>query len=285
MQTPPTAATTSSAPNEPYLSLILPAYNEAKRIAQTVGEAVGYFQSRQFAYEIIVAADGDDGTREIVAAMGKANPAIKVMGSAARGGKGLGIRRAVGVATGRFIGFSDADNKTPIEEFDKFEPFLRAGVDVVIGSRARGKALIEKRQPLHRRLGSKAFAVIMQALVGLRGISDSQCGFKFFQAPVARHLFERQRIDGYMFDVEILFLSLKARYRIEQVPVRWRDDADSRFNLISGSIRDMHELLSIRLAASRGHYDQPRRAHPPGVRIENSALACTNAIDDLPRPR
>ena len=261
-------------PAQPYISLIFPAYNEVRRIAETVGKAVQYFQARGFCCEIIVAADGDDGTREVVAEMGRSNPAISVIGSTRRAGKGFGIRQAVLRARGEVIGFSDADDKTPIEEFDKFDPFLRRRVDVVIGSRGHAQARIERPQPLHRRVGAKAFAVIMQSIVGLRGIKDSQCGFKFFQAPVARYLFERQRIDGYMFDVEILSIAIRAGFKIEQVPVRWRDDNDSRFHVISGGIRDMRELLAIRLMTWRGVYDVPRAAAASAPeRVASTGLA------------
>jgi glycosyltransferase involved in cell wall biosynthesis len=252
----------STAPQNPdlapYISLIFPAYNEAQRIAGTVREAISYFETRGYRYEIIVAADGNDGTREIVTVITSGNPAVKVIGSPDRGGKGLGIRKAVFMARGQIIGFSDADNKTPISEFDKLDAALRQGADLAIGSRALPETVIERRQPLIRRLGSKAFAVIMQSLVGLRGIVDSQCGFKFFRADVARYLFGRQRIDGYMFDVEILVIALRANFKIAQVPVRWRDDNDSRFHIISGGLRDMRELLAIRWMALRGLYDRSR---------------------------
>src|SRR5687767_7693574 len=118
----------------PFVTLIFPAYNEARRIAGTVGEAIKYFEDRGDAYEIIVAADGDDGTREIVAGIARENPAVKVIGSANRGGKGLGIRNAIFMARGQIIGFSDADNKTPISEFDKLDAALRDGADMAIGS-------------------------------------------------------------------------------------------------------------------------------------------------------
>jgi len=242
----------------PYITLIFPAYNESKRIGHTVREAIQYFEKRGYSYEIIVAADGDDGTREIVREMGRENPAVQVIGSARRGGKGLGIRTAVFMARGQIIGFSDADNKTPISEFAKLDAALHAGADMAIGSRGLPETVIERAQPLIRRLGSKAFAVVMQMIVGLSGITDSQCGFKFFRADVARYLFKRQRIDGYMFDVEILAIALRAKFSIAQVPVRWRDDQDSRFHIISGGLRDLRELVAIRLMAWRGLYDRPR---------------------------
>jgi dolichyl-phosphate beta-glucosyltransferase len=244
--------------SQPYITLIFPAYNESKRIAGTVREAIQYFKDHGHSYEIIVAADGDDGTREIVREIGRENPAVKVIGSARRGGKGLGIRTAVFMARGQTIGFSDADNKTPISEFSKLDAALRAGADMAIGSRGLPETVIECPQPLIRRVGSKVFAVVMKLIVGLRGITDSQCGFKFFQADVARYLFERQRIDGYMFDVEILAIAMRAKFSVAQVPVRWRDDKDSRFHIISGGLRDMRELIAIRLMALRGLYNRPR---------------------------
>ena len=97
----------------------------------------------------------------------------------------------------------------------------------------------------------------MRLIVGLTKIKDTQCGFKFFQAEIARHLFERQRIDGYMFDVEILYLASRAGFRIEQLPVRWRDDNDSRFRIVSGGWRVLRELITIRLIGLLGVYDQP----------------------------
>ena len=111
---------------------------------------------------------------------------------------------------------------------------LAQGVEAAIGTR-RGGATIEKAQPLYRRLGSKGFLFFMQTVVGLPGINDTQCGFKFFQRDAAKELFRRQKVDAYMFDVEILAIARRLGYRIEQVPVRWRDDADSRLDLVAAT--------------------------------------------------
>ena len=234
--------------NNPHISLILPAYNEVSSIGRTIEDATSYFRQRNISYEIIVSADGDDGTRELVAEMAMSNPALKVTGNRERCGKGCGIRRAMAMARGEIIGFADADNKTPIEEFDKIESVIRSGCDVVIGSRALSGSSIAQFQPLYRRLGSKCFRFFVHALVGLRDIVDTQCGFKFFQRHVAIDLFGRQIIDGYMFDVEVLYLAHLAGYRIAQVPVRWRDDGDSRLQLVSGNIRNGLDILRIRFA-------------------------------------
>src|SRR3954447_12651682 len=228
----------------PDISLILPAYNEARVIPVTVGEAVRYFSGRGLTYEIIVAADGSDGTREIVREMARDNPALRAIGSTERRGKGLAIREGVARATGAIIGYADADNKVPIEEFDKFRPVLAAGVEAAIGTR-RGGATIERPQPLYRRIGSRGFLWFMQTLVGLPGINDTQCGFKFFQAAAAKEIFRRQKVDAYMFDVEILAIARRLGYRIQQVPVRWRDDADSRLDIVSGNIRNLRDIFKI----------------------------------------
>ncbi len=232
--------------DNPYLSLILPAYNEAARIRQTIEQTRVYLERRRIVHEIIVAADGDDGTREVVADMARIDPRLSVLGSLERRGKGRGIRLGVARAVGRIIGFADADFKTPIEEIDKILPWFREGYDIVIGSRGVADSRIETPQPLHRRLGSRAFAAVMHALLGLWHIHDTQCGFKFFRAPVARDLFGRQRIDGYMFDVEILHLAEQSGYHVKEVGVRWRDDGDSRLRLVAGNWRNMLDILRIR---------------------------------------
>lgn len=265
-------------PAVPDLSLILPAFNERARIAATIREAHDYFRSRHLTAQILVAADGTDGTREAAAGLCHEVPLLAVLGSAQRGGKGHGIRQAVRQATGRLIGFADADNKTPITEFDKFLPLLEQGCDAVIGSRGLSESRIERPQRWYRRWGSRGFRVLLSALIGLPDIRDTQCGFKFFQADVARDLFARQRIDGYMFDVEILMLAARAGYRIESVPVRWRDDADSRLELFRGNLRNLLDVLKIRF----GSYPQPLQfrnsaagpgtAHPVASLVQNCAV-------------
>lgn len=233
------------------LTLILPAYNESRSIASTVDQAFAYFQRAGIQTEIIVAADGRDGTREIVNGKTGDHPNLRAIGHEERSGKGRGVREAVALARGRFIGYADADNKVPFSEFDKVHPFLMQGVGVVTGSRALADSSIERRQPWYRQVGSKGFHIFMQAMVGLPGIHDSQCGFKFFQRDAAVELFRLQKIDGYMFDVEILALAHRLGYRIQEVPIRWRDDGDSRLQLLSGNIRNMRDILAIRASLSQ----------------------------------
>lgn len=233
------------------ISLIIPAYNEVKSITETIEEAQIYFVSKELSYEIIISADGNDGTYELVQSMAQIDPHLQVIGNKERGGKGLGIRRAIPLATGRFVGFTDADNKTPISEFDKFLPHLEVGCEVVIGSRGIKGSVIQRRQKWYRRLGSKGFAIFMHFIVGLNGIVDTQCGFKFFQGAIASKLFSQQQIDGYMFDVEILYLARQNNYRIMQIPIAWRDDGDTRLQLLRGNIQNMLDIFRIRFGFVR----------------------------------
>jgi len=228
------------------VSLIVPAFNEVASIGPTLGEALDYFERRGTALEVIIAADGTDGTREACRLMAESRREVQVIGQAERRGKGRGIREAVGMASGDVIGFIDADNKTPITEFDKFAQCLNEGCDVAVGSRTLNGSRIERQQPTYRRLGSRIFGLFMHTCVGLNQIADTQCGFKFFRGDVARELFRLQQIDGYMFDVEILYLADQLGYRVVEVPIRWRDDGDSRLELVSGNLRNLREIVSIR---------------------------------------
>ncbi len=242
----------------PDISLILPAYNEVRTIAGTLRETVEYMERRGRRYEIIVAADGDDGTRETARELAKCNPAILVIGDKGRRGKGRGIREGVAVSRGAIVGFADADNKVPISELDRIEPFLK-DYDLVIGSRAMAASQVERRQPFYREIGGKGFGIFMRLVTGLP-IGDTQCGFKFFRRDVALDLFSRQRIDRYMFDVEVLSLAWRLGYRIREVPIRWRDDADSRLQLLLGNLHNVIDVLKI--AAWHRVLHRPRRAAP-----------------------
>ncbi len=233
------------------ICLILPAYNEARTIASTLEEATAFFRTLGRSYQIIVAADGDDGTRERVREFASTDSAVRAIGQPGRHGKGKGIRDAVRIANAAIIGFADADNKVPIQEFSKLEPFLQNGYDVAIGSRGLERSQIDQSQPWYRRIGSRGFAVFMHTVVGLPDIHDTQCGFKFFHEEIAKDLFSLQQIDGYMFDVEILALAKRRGYRIREVPIRWHDDGDSRLQLFAGNVRNAIDIFKIRASVAQ----------------------------------
>src|SRR5437762_1354528 len=233
----------------PDVSIVVPAYNEVASIGRTLERIQAYLDRGRRPYELIVSADGTDGTRERVAELAANDARVAVIGSAERAGKGRGIRRGVERARGRIVGFVDADGKTPIEEIDKVWPWFDRGYDIVIGSRGLGDSRVEVPAAWYRRWGSRLFGLATHLVIGLWHIRDTQCGFKFFRAAVAKDLFARQRIDSYMFDVEVLSLAERRGYRIKEIGVRWRDDGDSRLRLVSGNWRNAIDLLRIRFGA------------------------------------
>jgi dolichyl-phosphate beta-glucosyltransferase len=228
-----------------YLSVVLPAYNEAGSIRSTL-EAMRSFLDRQaYTYEIIVAADGDDETPTIVTEMARDWPVLKLTAQPGRHGKGHGLRRGMRMVSGEVVGFIDADYKTPIDELDKLLPWLEAGYDLAAGSRALSESRVEVYQPLYRQVGSRLFAIAMHTLVGLHHVRDTQCGFKFFTRACADAIFDRAQIDGYMCDVEILFLAERLGFSVREVGIVWRDDGDSRLELVRGNLRNIVDLLRI----------------------------------------
>lgn len=221
----------------PRLSIILPAFNEERVIVQTLRDLRA---AVPFA-EVIVVADGDDSTRARAASVG----GVRVMGSRTRRGKGLGVGEGILQATGDVVGYIDADGKVPPTEMTKIWPEFERGADMVIGTRRTMDSAVERQPPWFRQVGSHLFHCAMRQLTGLHDISDSQCGFKFFRREVAQALFAQRKIDGYMFDVEILALARQGGWRIHQVPVRWADDGDSRLELWRGNWRNLRDLIRI----------------------------------------
>jgi dolichyl-phosphate beta-glucosyltransferase len=232
--------------NSPYLSLILPAYNEAAAIRRTLTSVRSFLDAQNYAYEVIVAADGDDATPQIVADMARTWANLELSAVRGRHGKGQGVRRGLRLATGDIIGFMDADYKTPIEEIDKVLPWLSKGYQLVAGSRGVVGTQVRRKQPWYRQLGSRLFGFAMHTIVGLNHIRDTQCGFKFFTRAAAEGIFGRARIDGYMCDVEILWLAERLGYRVREVGIVWSDDGDSRLELMRGNLRNGLDLFRIR---------------------------------------
>jgi dolichyl-phosphate beta-glucosyltransferase len=236
---------TDLMPALPRLSLVIPAFNEVATIQRTLRAIRAYLEPRGYAFELIVAADGTDGTREAAAALAGEVP-VAVLGEPRRRGKGRGVREGMLAASGEIVGFLDADYKVAIEELEKVLPWFDRGFDVVIGSRKATGAAMNAKRPWYRTVGSRGFALLMRPLVGLSGIGDTQCGFKFFRAAVARDLFTRQRIDGYMFDVEVLSLAVRSGYKVKEIGVSWQDDGDTRLKLVSGNWKNLKDLFRIR---------------------------------------
>ncbi len=229
------------------ISVIIPAYNEEKRIAFTLEKSIDFLQQRSWQYELLPVDDGSrDATVERIAEVAREFPQVRCVLNGQNRGKGYSIRHGLQEAQGNFIGFMDADYKTDIAALDQAMELLESGACGVIGDRTLGKSEIARERKRYREMGSIVFRRGLQMLMGLRGYDDTQCGFKFFRAEVMRDLFNRQKVEGYMFDVEILLLASKLGYALERIPVKWTFDPDSRFNPVTGMIRNLGELARIR---------------------------------------
>ena len=229
------------------ISVIIPAYNEEKRIAFTLEKSIDFLQQRSWQYELLPVDDGSrDATVERIAEVAREFSQVRCVLNGQNRGKGYSIRHGLQEAQGNFIGFMDADYKTDIAALDHAMELLESGACGVIGDRTLGKSEIARERKMYREMGSIVFRRGLQMLMGLRGYDDTQCGFKFFRAEVMRDLFNRQKVEGYMFDVEILLLASKLGYALERIPVKWTFDPDSRFNPVTGMIRNLGELARIR---------------------------------------
>lgn len=233
--------------NTVFFSIIIPSYNEQDRIAATLERVERYLSALGKPFEIIVVDDGSsDDMLSIVTDMAAASSVIRIISYKPNHGKGYAVRQGVAAARGEYIAFSDADLSAPIEEIDKLFAAMEKGSDIAIGSRAIHGAEIPVHQPLYRELGGKALNLIIRALA-VPGIRDTQCGFKLFRGNVARELFAKCFLDGWGFDVEILFLARKAGYCIAEAPVRWSHSEGSKIHPFSAAIKIIGDLIRVRL--------------------------------------
>jgi dolichyl-phosphate beta-glucosyltransferase len=236
------------------LSLIIPAYNEAGRIGPGLEKAFRYFEGMEYETEILVVDDGstDDTIGAVKQAFAKKplsvlNVSTRLVPLGSNQGKGAAVRRGMLESTGDIRIFTDADFSTPVAEVGKVIPLIASGeYDVVIGSRAiEGRQLVKKHQPWYREMMGRFYNVLVQAFV-FRGIPDTQCGFKGFSAEAAEQLFSKQKVTGFSFDVEILFLATRYGYRVRQIAIEWYNDERSTVGAVTDSARMFWELLRIR---------------------------------------
>ncbi|HXK09049.1 MAG TPA: dolichyl-phosphate beta-glucosyltransferase [Vicinamibacteria bacterium] len=230
------------------LSVVIPAYNEARRLPATLERVGAYLAAQGVAHEILVI---DDGSADATADLARGE-SVRVLRHEPNRGKGYAVRRGMLAAAGARRLMTDADLSTPIEEMPRLEAEIDRGFDVAVGSRALPGARIEVHQPAYREAMGRAFNVMVQAIL-LPGLHDTQCGFKLFTARAAEAAFGACRLDGFSFDVEALFVARRLGLRIAEVPVRWRNDAATRVGFGGGGAAFL-DLLRIRLSARRGLY-------------------------------
>jgi glycosyltransferase involved in cell wall biosynthesis len=238
---------------QPYLSIIIPAYNEAERIPQTLIDMDKRLSAVDYSYEILVVNDGSsDGTASVVKNMTKMVKNLKLIDLPGNVGKGGAVKQGMLVAAGRVRLFTDADNSTTIDQFEKMIPLFKDGYGVVIGSRAIKGAELAPPEPLYRQIIGKALNLLVQLFL-LPGIWDTQCGFKAYTDEAAEKIFMKSSIPGWGFDVETLVLANRLGYRIKEVPVRWVNDTRSHVKF-SGGLQFLAETCTIRWRLWRDGY-------------------------------
>lgn len=239
-----------------YLSVVIPAFNERKRIIPTLKKIRQYLETQDFLYEIIVVDDGStDGMAAAIKKEQIGRP-IRLLQNDTNRGKGYSVRKGILAARGEFILFSDADLSTPIEEVEKLLQRLDKGYDIAIGSRALAASKLVIRQSWCRETAGRTFNFLVQTLA-FPGIKDTQCGFKLFTRRAARLIFNRQRFDGFGFDVEILYLGKKLDFKIAEVPVRWLNSPGSKVNILRDSTKMFLDLFRLRVNDLLGQYEHP----------------------------
>jgi dolichyl-phosphate beta-glucosyltransferase len=238
------------------VSIVVPAYNEAGRIGGSLRRIAEYADAKGVSVEIIVVDDGStDTTAEVVERFAARDRRVRLVGNPTNLGKGGAVRRGVKASAGEWVLFSDADLSTPIEEMEKLVPWLESN-DLVIASRSARGAEVVVHQPRYRELMGRAFNLAVRALL-VRGMIDTQCGFKLMTRRAADLIFARQRIDSFSFDVEMIVIAKRLGMSVKEVPVRWVNSPASRVHPVLDSAEMLLDLLRTKAYDILGFYKKP----------------------------
>jgi len=237
-----------------FLSIIIPLFNEESRVEKAVGELEKYLSVQDFSTQVIFVDDGstDKTVRKIKELKPKFD--FEITSYRPNRGKGYAIKKGVASARSDYLFFCDVDMSTPLQEFNKFLPFIRKKIPVIIGTRKAAGAKIIKRQPYLRQKMGEVFTMLSNILLG-SSISDYTCGFKCFSGEASEKIFSLAKINRWSYDSEILFLANKLGFKITEVPVVWKNDSRTKVNLFRDIIESFTDLLRIRLNDRAGHYD------------------------------
>lgn len=245
---------------KPLLSVIIPAYNEAERLPHTLLDIDKRLEGKEYSYEILVLNDGSrDATADVVRRMAKTVKNLNLVDNIENQGKGGVVKQGMLLARGKYRLFTDADNSTTIDHFEKMLPYFEEGYHVVIGSRAMKGSTLHPSQPFYRQILGKVSNLIIQA-TNVPGIWDTQCGFKAVTEEAAEAIFNRTKVTGWGFDIEMLALARTLGYRIKEVPVNWVNDTASHVKL-SAYLKTFVENAKIRWWLMTGSYrDIPKHS-------------------------
>jgi len=239
---------------EYFLSIVVPAYKEEGRLHKIVEAFLEYKKSHDFSMELIIVVDGSpDTTAEVARSFSEKVPHLRVIDRKENMGKGYTVKEGVLNASGKHVLFTDADNSTPLDQLDKLLKYVDTH-QVIIGSRYCRGGKLARPQPFYRIAGTRALNLIIR-LLAIRGIHDTQCGFKLFRREAAKEIFKRQTIYRFSFDIEILAIARKLGYKIKEVGITWYDDPHSTVNPIKDGIKMVKESWLIRKNLLAGKYN------------------------------
>jgi dolichyl-phosphate beta-glucosyltransferase len=238
----------------PFLSIIIPAHNEETRLPHTLEQALAFLKTQAYDFEILVIENGSsDRTFEIAAEFARTHPSLRVIRETLPG-KGRAVRRGMLEARGQYRFMCDADLSMSIEQANHFIPPALENVDIAIASReARGAVRVD--EPLYRHLGGRVINFAIRLLI-LPGLQDTQCGFKCFTASAAEQVFSRQRLTGWSFDIEMLFIARRRGLSVREIPIRWRFDPETKLSAVQDALRMVRDIFHIHANARRGLYDR-----------------------------
>jgi len=236
------------------ISIVIPAYNEEKRLGRTLDQVLDFVVQQGWDAEVIVVDDGSrDDTAELVKRYARSHRCVRLLQNPGNRGKGYSVRNGVLKSQGGIVLFTDADLSSPIEEATKLIAALNTGADIAIGSRWLRAELQTQRQSMARQVMGRAFNLLLRTLLRL-DFQDTQCGFKAFRRSAAKTLFPLQRIEGWGFDPEILFLARRIGFKVAEVPVVWAHDEGTRIHPLVDGSKMVLEIARIRWFAVTGNY-------------------------------
>jgi dolichyl-phosphate beta-glucosyltransferase len=239
----------------PHLSLVIPAYNEGKIVGNTIRQVTSYLESLGLSFEVIVVDDGSrDETSEVVCSLREEDNRVRLIANGRNRGKGFAVRRGVLASSGKIVMFTDADLSIPISLVPEFLQAIEVeGYDIAVASRWIEGSRWGEPLPLHRRAMGRGFRALVRLILN-SGVQDTQCGSKAYRAGAAKLLFDRQRIDSFTFDAEVLFLARKMGLRVKEVPFELRPSHSSTVNPLVDPLRMLKDLIRVRIDYWRGLY-------------------------------
>ncbi len=242
--------------SEVHLSVVIPAYNEEKKLPNTLPKIYDYLKKQSYNWEILIVSDGSkDNTAQVVKDLSSQIENLRLIDNKENHGKGYVVKQGMLSAKGKYRLFTDADNSTPIEQVEKMWPEFEQGYEVIIGSRDIEGAKLAVPQPWWRIIIGNAFNLLVQIMAGLWGIPDTQCGFKGFTKQAAEDIFSITRIPRFAFDVEMLVIAKKMKYKIKEIPILWVNDKRSSVKFKS-MVKMAIDLFQIRLNMIKGIYER-----------------------------